>query len=323
MNLILENPSFMTAFRKLEGVRLNPRRHTSDNAMQHSTMVAGRAAALAATNHCSEEEEQLLSALGLAHDIGKLTGSARPERSIDVLADCGVDDPTFLSLVRWHDTSLPWYQASSKGQPPTDKAWRRLGSAVDMRLLALFMVADRADSPAGWRRNAPTVWFLTEARKRGLVGDFTFDLPGQPSEVSAGGAVVRRNQGVPEALVIRVRSVGYELPKGGVEWDELPIETAGREIREEAGVESQLLEGPELGQLDYLVGEGAGCHCKRVRYFKLEPAGPIELGPLPQRTRERCWVDLDGARTLPLISEGLRPILTAALGNADCFHAGR
>ena len=43
--------------------------------------------------------------LGLAHDIGKITGTAKPEKSLTVLAQCGVDHE-FLALVKWHDTGL-------------------------------------------------------------------------------------------------------------------------------------------------------------------------------------------------------------------------
>ncbi len=301
------NSRFDETFRRLESVRLNPRRHTATNAMTHSAAVAARAEALARANGCDARETRLLADLGLAHDIGKVTGTARPERSLEVLAECGVTSPELLALVRWHDTSLPWFNAHQRGQPPTEKAWRRLAAEVDVRLLAIFMVADRVDAPPGWRRNAPTRWFLDEARKRGAIGELILDLPGQPSEISAGGAVVRVHEGAPELLVIRVRAEGYELPKGGIEWDELPLDAAIREVREEAAIDSSAPTEMELGHLDYLVGD----HTKRVRYFALSAAG--EPGPLPPRTRERRWCTREEARSLPLVNEGLRALMMAAL----------
>jgi ADP-ribose pyrophosphatase YjhB (NUDIX family) len=313
MDNILDNQRFADTFRQLAGVTLNPRRHTAANALEHSEAVAVRAAALARANRCSPAEARLLEDLGRAHDIGKVTGTARPERSLVVLRDCGVDDPALLALVKWHDTSLPWYLAMTRGQPPTDKAWRRLAAEVDLRLLALFMVADRVDAPPGWRRNAPTVWFLAEARKRGLVGELSLDLPDQPSEVSAGGALVREQDGGRELLVVRVRQSGYELPKGGIEWDELPADAAVRETCEETGIGAPLVAGRELGHLDYPVGEGADRHWKRVRYFALGAPGPVELGPSPAGVRERRWIRRDQVGELPLIDEGLRPLLAAAL----------
>jgi len=313
MTRLLDHERFAETFRRLAGVSLNPRRHTAANALEHSEAVAARAAALARANACTERERCLLEDLGRAHDIGKVTGTARPERSLEVLRDCGVEDPALLALVKWHDTSLPWYLAQSRGQPPSDKAWRRLAAEVELRLLALFMVADRVDAPPGWRRNAPTIWFLREARRRGLIPDLTLDLPDHPSEICAGGALVREHGGVRELLMIRVRADGYELPKGGIEWDELPEAAAERETREEAGVASALQAGRELAPVDYFVGEGADRHRKRVRYFALSCPAGVELGPLPERTRERRWIRLDEAPAVPLVSDALRPILLHAL----------
>jgi ADP-ribose pyrophosphatase YjhB (NUDIX family) len=264
--------------------------------------VAKHAGRLARANACSDAETALVEDLGRVHDIGKITGSAQPARSLDVLAECGASDPTLLALVKWHDTNLPWSRAAARGEAPSDKAWRRLAAEVNVRLLALFMVADRVDAPAGWRKNAPLTWFLAEARRRGLVGDLVLDLPGHPSEISAGGALVRGS----EVLVIRVRAEGYELPKGSVEWDELPEEAAVRETREEAGAAGPLAAGESLGHVDYDVG-----HPKRVRYFRL--TGDASFGALPPRTRERRWIGACDIDALPLVSEALRPILRRAL----------
>jgi ADP-ribose pyrophosphatase YjhB (NUDIX family) len=313
MENVLNNPRFAETYRRLAAVELNPRRHTARNALEHSEAVAARALSLARANACSEREASLLENLGRAHDIGKVTGTARPERSLAVLADCGITDPELLALVKWHDTSLPWYNASQKGQAPSDKAWRRLSSELDPRLLALFMVADRVDAPPGWRRNAPTAWFLAQARARGLLGHLTLDTPDVPSEVSAGGALVRSNDGVLELLMIRVRKDELELPKGGIEWDELPDDAAARETREEAAIESALVPELELGHVDYLVGEGPARHLKRARYFRLGSREPLRFGSLPSGTRERRWIRRDEAESVPLVNEALRPILIAAL----------
>jgi 8-oxo-dGTP pyrophosphatase MutT (NUDIX family) len=306
MDPITNNPKFAEAYRKLADVTLNPRRHTAANAFAHSEMVARRAGALARANGCSETEVQLLENLGRAHDIGKITGTAKPEKSLGVLADCQVIDEAFLALVKWHDTNLPWFNSSQRGQPPSNKAWQRLANELDIRLLALFMVADRVDAPPGWRRNAPLQWFLGEARTRKLLGDLVLDIAGEPSEISAGGALVHDGK----VLVIRVRADQFELPKGGIEWDELPADAAVRETREEAGITGGLTVERELGHLDYVVGEGADRHDKRVRYFVLRGA---VLGELPDRTRERRWVGKSDLETLPLVSEDLRALALRSL----------
>ena len=304
---LLRHPAFARSFAALEGVSLNPRRHLESNARVHSEAVAAAASALAELNGLDDQQRSLLHDLALAHDIGKLGGSAKPSESVAALEALGIEQPELLSYVKWHDTNLPWWTSAQRGQAPSDKAWRRLAGKVDLRLLCLFFVADRVDAPGGWRRNAPTTWFLAEAERRGLVHGFKLDLPELASE-RCGGAVWVRGQ---RALLIRVRAEGFELPKGGVEFDELPGEAAIRELREEAGVpETAALElGAELGRLDY---RHAG-YLKQVRYFRVE--GPaVELDASPAGTRERRWVGLEELGELSLVNEGLRELVARALG---------
>jgi ADP-ribose pyrophosphatase YjhB (NUDIX family) len=274
--------------------------------------VAARARALAIANGWDPAEQDLLEDLGRAHDIGKVTGTARPERSLEVLDACGIDDALLRPLVRWHDTALPWWNAVRKGQPPGDAAWRRLVREVDLRQLSLFMVADRVDAPGGWRRNQPTLWFHGEARHRGLLGPLVVDLPGVPSEISAGAVLIDGDGAARRALVIRVRAAGFELAKGGLEWDELPAEAACRELREEAAVSGDLDVVGRLGELGYEYAEAGERWHKRVHVFAARAAGPLSFGELPDGTRERRWVDRAEAATLPLVHESLRAPLLAA-----------
>jgi 8-oxo-dGTP pyrophosphatase MutT (NUDIX family) len=120
----------------------------------------------------------------------------------------------------------------------------------------------------------------------------------------AGGAVVRDEK----VLVIRVRAVEWELPKGGIEPGESPEQAALREVREETGLTSPLEIVRELGCLQYLD--------KHVRYFVMRAAELVE-GPRPKRTRERRWIVLDEVETIPLVNESLRPLLRAALSTVD------
>jgi ADP-ribose pyrophosphatase YjhB (NUDIX family) len=321
MKDLLNTPRFAERYEQLRRVRLNPRRHTAPTAHEHSERVAALAAALAAQNGCAADEVTMLENLGRAHDIGKISGTARPAKSLEVLASCGPLPEPFLALVKWHDISLPWWTSARRGQPPSDKAWRRLAREVDMRLLCMFMVADRVDAPSGWRRNAPNLWFFGEARRRGLLGPLRLDVEGHPSEISAGAALIRL-QPEPQVLVIRVRRDGYELPKGGIEWDELATDAAVRELREEAAVDGDFHVEGELGHLEYVVDNPSpepGAHLKRVRYFRV--TGATRERPLPDGTRERIWVSRSRAAALPLVNEELRPLIAAALDEDYGAHS--
>ena len=169
MNSLLQHPAFAHDFDALSRVTLNPERHTSANAREHSLEVSREASRIATENLCAEEERQRLETLGLLHDIGKISGSANASKSVDLLPRYEITDPALVALVQSHDVNLPWWISAQKGEAPSDKAWRKLAAKVDMRLLCLFMVADRADCPGGWRANAPLVWFLAEAERRGLL----------------------------------------------------------------------------------------------------------------------------------------------------------
>jgi 8-oxo-dGTP pyrophosphatase MutT (NUDIX family) len=313
MTYELLNNEFFERYRQMARVRLNPRRHTAANAKTHSDLAASVALALGKANGCTDAEQQLLEQLGFAHDIGKTTGTARPQRSVELLQEVGVEDEVFLRLVKWHDIALPWYNSARRGQAPSDKAWRRLASEADLRLLCMFMVADRSDAPGGWRRNKPTLWFLDEARRRGQVPPLVLDLDDRPSEISAGGAVVRSTPAGPEVLVIRVRKDRFELPKGGIEWDELPQDAAVREVREETGLRGRLDVVGLLGSLQYrLANEEGGSHLKLVRYFHLGTDN-AEPGKPPSATRQLSWVSSAEVHSLPLVNEELRPLLRSAL----------
>jgi hypothetical protein len=172
MNLhspLFEIQAFCADFERLQVVSLNPARHTSANAREHSLAVTGRALQLAAVNGCSTEQSATLRDLGLVHDIGKVHGTTSPAKSVELLPRYGLVDPSFAQLVGYHDVNLPWHISVGKGEPPTDKAWRKMAGRVDVRLLCIFMIADRVDCPGGWRENAPLMWFLAEVERRGLL----------------------------------------------------------------------------------------------------------------------------------------------------------
>lgn len=84
-------------------------------------------------------------------------------------------------------------------------------------------------------------------------------------QVSAGGVAFRRNDSAFEIAVVSVNpSLRWQLPKGIVDAGETPEIAALREIREEAGIETDLIEKIETIEYWY-VGSERG---KRVRYHK-------------------------------------------------------
>lgn len=241
---------------------------------------------------------------GARHDQGVRLCRAASQASV---ADEGL-----LALVAAHDTNLPWYLSSQRGEAPSPKAWRKLAGKVDMVLLCLFMVADRVDCPGGWKNNPPLRWFLEEAGRQGVLpSGLSLDPPGIRCERSSGAILVREGA----ALLIRVRDQGYEIPKGRLVWDESVCGAAARELAEETGVSGAVVDAaPEIAQVRYSFPSGAHIVHKTVHYLNARPGpGGIRCGAVPERTRELRWASRQDLDSIPLVDESLRDILASAL----------
>ena len=107
MSSLQDNAEFQSDYGKLRDVSLNPARHAAANAHTHCEMVRKRAVALAQLNECTEAETELLEDLARVHDIGKISGTAKPEASVSLLPRYGITDEQFTNLVKYHDTNLP------------------------------------------------------------------------------------------------------------------------------------------------------------------------------------------------------------------------
>ncbi len=85
-------------------------------------------------------------------------------------------------------------------------------------------------------------------------------------EVSAGGVCVRRFRGRDFMAAVRVKDgTVLALPKGHIDGDETAAEAARREVREEAGIEGELVE--KLGDVKYWYSREGQRVMKIVSFF--------------------------------------------------------
>jgi 8-oxo-dGTP pyrophosphatase MutT (NUDIX family) len=118
------------------------------------------------------------------------------------------------------------------------------------------------------------------------------------SQFSAGGVAFRttREVGVEVALIAVGESHRWQLPKGTIERDEPPEAAALREVREEAGIDAQLVE--PIDEIEYwYAGDSRG---RRVRfhkkvYFYLMRYVAGDVADHDDEVREARWFAIDDA----------------------------
>ena len=129
-------------------------------------------------------------------------------------------------------------------------------------------------------------------------------------EFSAGGVVVRAMDGRPHIAAVRTKGgEALGLPKGHPEEGEGAAEAAIREVREETGLEAELVE--KLGDIRYFYYREGARVLKIVSFFLLS----YRSGRLVHQAEEVDsveWVPLDDAPTL-LSYSGERKMAAAAL----------
>ncbi len=130
---------------------------------------------------------------------------------------------------------------------------------------------------------------------------------------SAGGIVIRFDQGIPHLIVGRRRrerdGVTWTLPKGTPVPGETTEQTALREVAEETGLEVRITGA--LDSIEYrFVQSGVRIH-KTVRYFLMEPTGG-DLARHDHEFEEVRWVPLHDAPGL-LTFDTERALVSRAL----------
>ncbi len=112
---------------------------------------------------------------------------------------------------------------------------------------------------------------------------------------SAGGVVFRKiDNSIEVALIYLKKGNVFSLPKGTIDNDETPEETALREVKEETGINGRIIE--KIGETSYwfyLAEENAKCK-KTVHYFLME----YESGDISKHNWEVdkvYWMPIDEA----------------------------
>jgi 8-oxo-dGTP pyrophosphatase MutT (NUDIX family) len=132
-------------------------------------------------------------------------------------------------------------------------------------------------------------------------------------EFSAGGVVVRRMRGRPFVAVVRVRDEIFALPKGHPDGDESPEEAARREVREETGLEAELVE--KLGDIRYRYARQGRPVAKIVSFFLFRyRSGSVD--DHDHEVEEALWVPLDEA-SHRLAYEGEREMVDTARSRVE------
>jgi 8-oxo-dGTP pyrophosphatase MutT (NUDIX family) len=128
-------------------------------------------------------------------------------------------------------------------------------------------------------------------------------------EFSAGGVVVRRMQGRPFVAVVRVRDEILALPKGHPDDGESAATAARREVREETGVEAELVE--KLGDIRYWYARGGQRVMKIVSFFLFRYRSG-SVADHDHEVEEALWIPLEEAPGR-LAYEGERQMAESAL----------
>lgn len=93
-------------------------------------------------------------------------------------------------------------------------------------------------------------------------------------------------------LIATRRGERWGLPKGTVDHGETPEQTAIREIREETGLDAEVVE--HLGQIEYFFRAGGNLIQKEVDFFLMRHTGG-ELRPQLTEIDDVRWFSIDEA----------------------------
>lgn len=116
-------------------------------------------------------------------------------------------------------------------------------------------------------------------------------------QVSAGGVAFRWRDAEPEVAIVRVKpKLRWQLPKGIVDEGETPQVTAVREVREEGGVQTELIKLIETIEYWYRsVKYGKPVRYHKFVHFYLLQYKSGDVSDHDQEVEEARWVSIDEA----------------------------
>jgi len=136
------------------------------------------------------------------------------------------------------------------------------------------------------------------------------------TEFSAGGVVMNADREVVVIVPTRRAADGSRvlaLPKGHPDGKESPVQAALREVREEAGVEAEVVDS--LGEVRYWYQRGGKRIAKVVEFFLLRYVSG-DVGDHDHEVEHARWVPADeAARTLTYAGE--RDMVREALSRLE------
>ena len=132
-------------------------------------------------------------------------------------------------------------------------------------------------------------------------------------EFSAGGVVVRRFKGRPFVAVVRIREDALALPKGHPDRGEAAADAARREVREETGLETELVE--RLDDIRYWYARSGERVMKVVSFFLFRYRSG-SVADHDHEVEEALWIPLDEAPAR-LAYRGERDIAALALSRLE------
>lgn len=125
-------------------------------------------------------------------------------------------------------------------------------------------------------------------------------------QISAGGVAFRKRRGQIEVALIRVGDDDqWQLPKGIIDRDEAAEVAAIREVREEAGIETETVERIDKIEYWYYSNErGERVRFHKFVYFYLLRYKSGDVRNYDHEVKEARWIEIDEAtRLLAFASE--------------------